>query len=674
MRFQPAAAWILAMSVALAQGTQGLPYNQELLEKLKDSNAMKRREAALDLAKMGADARAAVPDLQKAAVEADAGVRGASAYALGEIGAAAEPASTTLLRNLTTDKDANVRRECAVALGKIGPKALKTLPGLLTLLRQDSDGEVREAIANAIVRVGSQAKEAWAGLAEALADPSPAVRDVAARALGKIGPPARAALPAVEKATKDSDAKVADAARVAQLRINGELEDPPEETELHQQSDLPEWKAFGIQDLLKLLKSPTPSTRQKAIYQLTKRRAELGADAKATQAALLAIVRDDPETPVRAAAALAVGTLGMEAPDLARALSDPDAVVRAAAARALGALGAKSRGAARALAQARVRDVASPVRRACGEALRLIERDAEAAAAGAHDPQQKKNAEATQRKITDDVVKALGEALDKSDEDVRTRATMCAAELGPMAKDTIPQLVTLLKDNTVFVRAGAASALGEMGSDAKNAMAPLEELLKDKDPRVRKRATEALARLGKPVAAAAPAPKPNDPKPNDPKPSNPKPNDPPNGSPPTGQPTKPPEPEPQPPKAEPPAPRPPAGTLAAQVADLLDGEGGITDPTSTVEGDAVSLTLQLAHDRFDEEMAHGDGVRLSLKLMMGIESLKELSVIVQAHNGKVLRKYRVTRAKAAPFFDKLDDPYARRRAREWWAEMAERAG
>mgnify|MGYP003693600003 CR=1 FL=1 len=86
----------------------------------------------------------------------------------------------------------------------------------------------------------------------------------------------------------------------------------------------------------------------------------------------------------------------------------------------------------------------------------------------------------------------------------------------------------------------------------------------------------------------------------------------------------------------------------------------------------MTLVLQLAHDRFDEDMSHGDGVRLALKLLIQIPTIQELSVETVAHNGRPLRKYRVTRAKAAPFFDKLDDPFERRRARDWWDQFAER--
>ena len=374
---RPLSALVLLAALAAAappapaapQSPSAIPYYPELLEKLKSPSSISRRQAALDLAKMGADARAAVPDLQKALLDTEPPVRSAAAFALGEIGTAAEPASTTLLRSVTSDKDANVRKDCAAAIAKIGPKALKTIPGLISLLRQESDAEVREAIASAIVRVGPNARETITGLVEKTADPSPVVREIALRALGRIGPAARAALPAVEKAAADSDAKHPTRPRPRSSGSTARSRDPVEEDRNPTKTRAaPEWKGFTIADLLTLLKSPTPSTRLKAIRAVDARRAQLGADAKGATAAITAILKDDPETAVRASAATTLGSLGMESPELtSRPHRSRSPGARAAAARvAIGSLGAKGRGSARALTLARVRDVASPVRRLGG--------------------------------------------------------------------------------------------------------------------------------------------------------------------------------------------------------------------------------------------------------------------------------------------------------------------
>jgi hypothetical protein len=87
----------------------------------------------------------------------------------------------------------------------------------------------------------------------------------------------------------------------------------------------------------------------------------------------------------------------------------------------------------------------------------------------------------------------------------------------------------------------------------------------------------------------------------------------------------------------------------------------------------VTLVLQLAHDRFDEGMAHMDGVRLILKVFQSLEPVQTLTIETVAHNGKLLHRYRAARVKAQPYFEKLDDPFQRRRMRDWWPYLTESA-
>ncbi|MBI3820230.1 MAG: HEAT repeat domain-containing protein [Planctomycetes bacterium] len=633
----------------------GLPYNVELLDKLKEPAASSRREAALELAKMGADARAAVPDLGKLLVDADGGVRAAATFALGEIGLGAVDTVPTLGRNLTADKDVNVRKESAAAIGKIGPKGIKALPILLKSFRQEGDADVRAAISTAIARVGPQVKETHAALADAIGDPSPEIRELALITLGKIGPAARPALPAIEKAAKDTNEKIALAAQTAQLRVNGEVEEPAPVNDAAAKFELPEWNAFSIPELINLLKSPTPSTRIKAIYQLLKHKKDSDTSKpwQSLPGAFALLLKEDPEPAVRAAAAYGIGQIGQFNAELTRALGDFDTNVRVEAARAFGTLGVKAKEGAKALAQSHISDIAGPVRKASSEALRTMEKEL-----------IKINKTAGVSGFYQDVVAALLDGTRKADEEIRARAALALGEYGPNAKDAVTPLCQLLKDPYNYVRVTAASALGELGGDAQQkATGPLEELLNDKDPRVKRRAHESLVKLGriqipKPVAVAPPvstAPTAAPPTTVDPKPA----------TPPESQPT-----APDPGKVAVAKPMP--GTLEAAVAELLDGEGGITEPSSKIENGKVLLNLQLAHDRFDEGMAHGDAVRLSLKLLMGIDKIDELYIHFIAKNGRLLRSYKVTRAKAAPFFEKADDPFERRRAREWWGEMSER--
>jgi HEAT repeat protein len=490
-------------------------------------------------------------------------------------------------------------------------------------------------------------------LAEAAGDPSLEIRQLAIATLGDIGPAAKPVLSTVERAAKDNNASIAELAKTAQLRINGDLEDPPPSESLAG-SDLPEWRAFSVDDLWRFLKSATPSTREKACYQLAKRKKEIGSSARNVIFELSARLKDDDEAPVRAAAAFAIGELGEPVPELARGLTDESMVVRLASSQALARLGRRARAFVRPLAQARVRDATSPVRRASGDALRRIEKDALEYLQSA-DSKERKNAEGLVQSVAQDSVRAFIDNLQKTDEDVRVRATLALGELGPVAREAVPQVIQLLKDEVPFVRIAAASTLANVGDDARKAKEELEKLIHDKDLRVRRQAREALARLD-PRHPAVAQPKPAPPEPPKPPPAEP-----------TAT-----APAPQEPQA---APKPPAasGSMASKIAGILDGEGGITEPSGESTGpETAVLNLALAHDRFDAEMAHGDAVRLSLKFFMNIQELQTMRVNYIAHNGKLLRIYKVTRAKASPFFEKLDDPFERRRARDWWSDMAER--
>jgi len=81
--------------------------------------------------------------------------------------------------------------------------------------------------------------------------------------------------------------------------------------------------------------------------------------------------------------------------------------------------------------------------------------------------------------------------LKDSDEVVRCSAVDALKELG--AKEAIPALVPLLKDSDEVVRRSAVDALKELG--AKEAIPALVPLLKDSDKAVRRRAVEALDSL-----------------------------------------------------------------------------------------------------------------------------------------------------------------------------------
>lgn len=90
-------------------------------------------------------------------------------------------------------------------------------------------------------------------------------------------------------------------------------------------------------------------------------------------------------------------------------------------------------------------------------------------------------------------VKPLTVLLQSEDFQVAAGAAQTLGKIGPAAKDAIPELVGLLRDNNNQGLA-AVEALGEIGQPA---LAALREALRGRNPTVRSGASRALAHMGK---------------------------------------------------------------------------------------------------------------------------------------------------------------------------------
>ena len=173
-----------------AIGPAAKPALPELTAALADADEACATEAAVALAEIGADAAAAVPELQKFLADGvPAGMRYTAAYALGRIGPAAkavlprllelstsddeilatvavwsalkiEPADAALIdkaipmlrKALRGDRDM-VRLEAAVSLGDIGKAAGSAVPILELVSEEDSVPAVRAAAAEALAKI-----------------------------------------------------------------------------------------------------------------------------------------------------------------------------------------------------------------------------------------------------------------------------------------------------------------------------------------------------------------------------------------------------------------------------------------------------------------------------------------------------------------------------------------
>ena len=138
----------------------------------------------MTLARMGADARAAVPTLCGALQSGNEARRYAAMRALGGIGTDADAAVPRLLGILNRYDRRTVAKEAAVALGRIGARPEQVVPALIEALRKSPLNKV--FVAQALGEFGRHALKAEPFLRQYLGDDDRALRGAAGEALSKI--------------------------------------------------------------------------------------------------------------------------------------------------------------------------------------------------------------------------------------------------------------------------------------------------------------------------------------------------------------------------------------------------------------------------------------------------------------------------------------------------------
>jgi HEAT repeat protein len=200
-----------------------------LAEKLSDSDATIRRNAADQLGQLGADAKPALSALIKACSDSDLYVRRFAAQALGKIGPDAKDAVPALTK-LVKDEHKQVQEAAAFALGKIG--GTESVKPLMAAVEDKANSSLarRKAI-NSLGALGADAKPAVKTLIAIVQEKpkgkkgKPADDDLrtdAVTALGAIGPDAKDAIPALKEiaeAKKGKDKNLKRAAAEALKKI-----------------------------------------------------------------------------------------------------------------------------------------------------------------------------------------------------------------------------------------------------------------------------------------------------------------------------------------------------------------------------------------------------------------------------------------------------------------------
>jgi HEAT repeat protein len=479
-----------AASMALA----AVPPPQVTIEALRVVRGFEPRARDAVAAALASVADAAA--LAKALSHADRDVRAGAATTLAAMRAAAAPAVPTLVRAL--ERDPELEDVVIFALLGVGEAAVPALIGLYpgfpkhrgriaqaaeaagaaalphaVALLEHADPEVRHAGVRLVMRLGDRAFDA---LLRAAGDPDPRVRgealaalgrfrdrpadvcpvlvreighEAARRALQEMGP---AAFPFVEGAALDPDAAVrAFACQV--LGAHGERALPP---------------------LRRALRDPEEPVRAAAASAVGR----LGPHAQPALPDLAGALRDGaPAVRIAAAAALArLGDVAVVAlPELARLFEGGDLADRRATGKALAAIGAPSVPFLVGL----LRSKEDPLRFAAAQCLAEIGAPALAALVDAmgkgEDPLLTDAGEALTR-MGRAGVHALVGLLGHDDADVRRHAAWRLGQKKREAREAIPALIAALDDKGAFVSSQAAWALGQIGPLAADALPRLEAM------------------------------------------------------------------------------------------------------------------------------------------------------------------------------------------------------
>jgi HEAT repeat protein len=450
--------------VAAAHAVAGLgrnvgPAMPALAAALKDSSPEVRAAAAWALGRLGRDAGPTVLALGDALKDPAPRVRAAAAESCRELGPLARDVAGPLAK-LLDDRDPWVRAQAAQALPRVDPGQGKV--AIPALVRTLAEGDDMAGQASGSLRDLGEA--GFAGTAEALDAPDRDLRRAAATALASLGQgrPGRVA-PALERALKDPDLDVrVTAAR--SLTVLGYRD------------------AYLTPVLLDGLGSRDLSVRDGAIGALSL----LGSAAQPAVPALVPILADPDEGPIRATVARVAGAAGEGVPGVEPAL--------------IAALGADDRdvreAAAGALMQLRTQDP-----KAVPAVLCMI------AHPGDH------GVPAAAREIVGRVgVKALPALLDAArdpDPDLRRVALDLLPYAAPESREQALRVLNgALAEPDTKVRLQAASLLDFLAVGPKRfpgqpvqadfgpALRVVREVLKEKDPTDRVRAVHVLGGLG----------------------------------------------------------------------------------------------------------------------------------------------------------------------------------
>jgi HEAT repeat protein len=179
-----------SLSLLLLPATAGNFRHSEIIAAIADlqsTNSNLKRDAAKKIAKMGLEAKEAIPILIAAMSDDDPGVKEDVAAALDVMGPEAKDAAPVLVEFLQNKLYDSIRGRAAMALGDIGPAAASvSVPALITVLTDHASG-VASSAARALADIGPSAKAALPDLTALVTTEDIPLRNTACFAILQIG-------------------------------------------------------------------------------------------------------------------------------------------------------------------------------------------------------------------------------------------------------------------------------------------------------------------------------------------------------------------------------------------------------------------------------------------------------------------------------------------------------
>jgi HEAT repeat protein len=389
-------------------------------------------------------AGAVVPVLLDELKTEDPKRRIAAIHALGQLGAASEPAVPVLAKRL---KEGNLLEPILATLFHIGPAAWKATPALLGVVR-DMGEEAAAPVKGVLVAVGPKAIP---DLVPLLRDEDVRFRRFAASVLAAYGPSAKEAVPSLILALEDSDRDVRAGAAAALEAIGPDARE-------------------AVPALLANLNTYQTQVRGSAVSAL----GHIGRAAKDARRPLLECLLD-PNEDVRYAAALSLGRIDPQyteaVPALREMLHDPSPMARLAAIDSLLRID-----------KTRI-DEAAPVLLDLSQKPYFLDVRFKAVRGLVEHAPEKAKA----------LVPWLSIELTDVNPDARLEAATLLAHLEPeRTRHTVLAVLPALWSPDLRVRGKVVRALGSLEAKAREAVPAIVHLLQDDVPEVREEAAKAL--------------------------------------------------------------------------------------------------------------------------------------------------------------------------------------